>query len=116
MAHGIAPIVELGIAMRAFQKPWVVSGGWAIDRFVGDVTRGHEDLEVGIYRCDQGALRKHLAEWTLEKSVERGQGGEWVPWTAGETLALPVHQIRASRVGASPDEFEIFLSESSNTH
>ena len=43
-----AAVVELDRVMTGFDRPWFVSGGWAIDLFVGRVTREHEDIEMGL--------------------------------------------------------------------
>ena len=45
--------------MDGFPAPWFVSGGWAIDLFLGRVTRDHSDIEIGIYRraSPQSAVR-----------------------------------------------------------
>jgi hypothetical protein len=97
--------------MADFPRPWWVAGGWAIDLFVGRVTRGHEDLEVGVFREDQQALRDHLAGWEVKKCVSRPDGGEWVAWEEGEWLELPIHQLLALQAIADPPEFEFFLND-----
>jgi hypothetical protein len=65
-----------------------VCGGWAIDLFVGEVTREHEDLEVGVFRHHQAALHARYEGWDAYKSV-----GGWTPWEPDEELELPIHQI-----------------------
>ncbi|MGD6844537.1 nucleotidyltransferase domain-containing protein [Bacillus infantis] len=49
--------------MAGFEKPWFVAGGWAIDLFIGKQTRPHADLEIGIFREDQQALKSYLEDW-----------------------------------------------------
>jgi len=44
--------------------PWWLAGGWAIDAFVGRVTRVHEDIDVLVLRRDQAAFRSALTSWT----------------------------------------------------
>ena len=44
---------------------WYVIAGWALDLFLGRVTREHEDLEIGIAADDFGAIRDALAEFEL---------------------------------------------------
>jgi hypothetical protein len=94
-----------------------VCGGWAIDLYLDEVTRAHEDLEVGVLRREQEALRSHLAGWSLFK-CERA--GAWDPWHEGERLELPVHQVLARPPGSGPppepwepeaDELQFFLNE-----
>jgi hypothetical protein len=74
--------------LESYRHPWFVCGGWAIDLYVGEVTREHEDLEVAIFRHHQHALRAHYREWSAFKSV-----GRWVRWEEDEELELPLHQI-----------------------
>lgn len=54
-------VLAAAAIMSAFPRPWFVSGGWALDLFVGHVTREHEDLEIGIARADQSLLHDFLA-------------------------------------------------------
>ena len=117
MTAAFAPIISFGQVMAGFPCPWFVSGGWAIDLFLDRVTRDHADLEVGIFRRDQGALARHLAGWRLAKAVDGPQGGEWVPWAAGERLVLPIFQVRARpHDGAAPGapEYEFFLNDAAD--
>jgi hypothetical protein len=110
--EGFSPILRIADLMRGFGHPWFVAGGWAIDLFVDRVTRGHADIEIGIYRRDQGAIRDYFAGWSLEKAVD----GKWVCWEKGEELNLPVHQVKVNRAGEEPGEFEFFLNEGNETH
>ena len=114
MSGTFAPIEAFARLMADFPRPWFVSGGWAIDLFLDCITRDHEDVEVGIFRDDQGVLYQHLAGWQLHKAVPGPNGGAWVPWEAGERLALPLFQILAlPPAGAprDPPECEFFLNE-----
>jgi hypothetical protein len=93
-----------------------VCGGWAIDLFLDEVTRAHEDLEIGIFRHHQEALRTHYAAWGPFKSI-----GHWDPWEEGEILELPIHQVLVRPPGSgpphdpwepSPEERQFFLNDS----
>jgi hypothetical protein len=106
---------EVARIMSGFPAPWFVSGGWAIDLFLGEVTRAHSDVEIGIFRRDQQTLRRQLPGWAFEKAVDLGDGGKWVSWQANEELQLPVHQIKAARREAEPIEIEFFLNERCET-
>lgn len=100
------PIVALEAVMRGFPRPWFISGGWAIDLFVGRVTREHEDVEVGAFFPDQDALRHHLADWQLFRIRE----DRWEPWESGDTIALPEFQAQARTDGQPLAMFDIFLN------
>jgi hypothetical protein len=81
------------------------------------VTRPHEDLEIGIFRGDQAALRSCFAGWELLKCERPG----WLdPWDEEDWLELPVHQVFARPPGSEPlqqpwepggDELQFFLND-----
>jgi hypothetical protein len=70
MISSFAPILAAARHMQGFPGRWFVSGGWAIDLFLGEVTRKHSDIEIGIDRADQHALFRHLIGWSLDKSIQ----------------------------------------------
>jgi Aminoglycoside-2''-adenylyltransferase len=104
------PVLQAAAVMQGFRRPWYVAGGWAIDLFIGRVTREHEDVDIAILRGDQAELRSHLASWTLEKIVDRQRS----PWAEGERINPPAHEIHATREDRSPRHLEILLNESSD--
>jgi hypothetical protein len=93
--------------MQGFPAPWCVAGGWALDLFLGRVTRTHADLELAVLRDDDAALRQHFVGWTFEKVV----GGRRVGWPASERLALPVHEIHGHSTGEPRRAIEFLLNE-----
>ncbi len=93
--------------MRGFSRPWFVCGGWAVDLFVGRETRAHADIEVGLLRDDQGALREHLKDWSFEK-VLKGSPSRVETWEPGEFLEKPNHEAYAKKEG---QVLEILLNE-----
>lgn len=100
--------------LGAFSRPWYVAGGWAIDLFVGRVTRAHEDLDVAVGRRDQEALHAHLAGWTWVKAAPRpgaepGEDWEQTPWADGEWLGPPLHQVFALPPGGGAGDVLGFL-------
>jgi len=70
-------------------------GGWAVDLFIGQPTREHDDVDIGLARPDQVAARRLLPGWRYEKVVPRGQELKREPWLEEEWLELPVHEIHA---------------------
>jgi len=102
------PIRKLADVMDRYPHLWWVAGGWAIDLFVGRVTREHGDVEIGTFRSAQAALHAHLREtFELCKAVD----GQWLAWPADETLVAPVFQIRAAGKRAPGGELQIFLDD-----
>ncbi len=46
-------------------KTWWIAGGLAIDLFLGEETRDHEDIDVSILRKDEKHFRTFLDSWEL---------------------------------------------------
>lgn len=90
--------------MAAFPGRWALGGGWALDLFLGQVSRGHDDgeVEVAVFREDQRKLHDYLyfSGWSFEARVDAGASERW---DGREWLEPPVHEVR----GASPDEQEV---------
>ncbi|HLC49708.1 MAG TPA: hypothetical protein VJI96_04980 [Candidatus Andersenbacteria bacterium] len=95
--------------MQDFKKPWFICGGWAIDLFLAQITREHTDIDIGIFREDQQALRKYLHDWRLLKIIN----SEMSEWNEDEFLQPPVHEIKAVKDDAT---IEILLNNSNETH
>lgn len=94
--------------MKGFTRPWFVAGGWAMDLYLGRITREHSDIEIAILREDQLELRSYLECWEFKKIRQ----GKLEPWFADERLELPVHEIHARRPSVALCELEILLNES----
>ncbi len=63
---------------------WCVVAGWAVDLFLGEQTREHEDLEIEILRGDLKEMRKHLKDFEFfvagsGQIVTLASEGEWDP-------------------------------------
>jgi hypothetical protein len=95
---------SVATVMRNYSRPWWVAGGWAVDLFLGEVTRPHTDIDVAVLRRDQEELLRFLGGWQLSKAVD----GTLHPWASGEHLELPVHEIHARRNGT---RLEFLLNE-----
>jgi hypothetical protein len=93
--------------MSGFPAPWAVAGGWALDLFLGRVTRPRADLELAIFREDQLHLRRHLLAWACEKVVD----GRREIWNPDETLLSPVHEIHTRLDGEPAYALEFLLNE-----
>ena len=71
------PHQVLGL-LRDLPCPWGIAGGWAVDLFLDRLTRGHQDIEVAIFRDDQLVLQDYLClrGWSLEYV----RGYRFFPW------------------------------------
>lgn len=96
-SQGFAPLEKLAQEFNDFPATWCISSGWALDLFLGQVTRVHHDVDVVIARADQLMLQQHLTQ----------RGWQWVtpyqkrlePWPPHMRLELPRHQAHAHRQG-----------------
>jgi hypothetical protein len=101
LQRALAPMVDC-------PAPWWVVGGWAIDLFLGRITRAHHDVDIAILRRDQMAVQQHLTGWSL-RWVEPRSGGQFHPWQPGEQLPWPVHEIHGTHSDGAT--IELLLNE-----
>ena len=52
----LAAIASLGQALEAAGIEHWLFGGWGVDLWVGEITRPHEDIDVGAWRADYDAI------------------------------------------------------------
>ena len=110
--NGFMVIQAAARLMATFPHPWFVSGGWAIDLFVNRVTRPHSDVEIGLFREHQGALRRQLAGWRLTKSDVLLPGGPaWVAWNEDDWVARPLFQVQAWGPEDEEPAYDFFLND-----
>ncbi len=100
--------------MQTFDRPWAICGGWALDLFLGQPTRPHDDVDVAVLRHDQLHLQKFLRRrgWTTAIAHD----GQLSSWADGEFLELPLHSIWCKNPKYQPDFVEILLNEADETH
>ncbi len=95
--------------MDKFGFPWFIVGGWAIDLFIGEETRVHDDLEIGIYRKNQMHLYRYFEsskKYFINNKSKIGKH-EKKEWNK-EYLQLPIHEIYVEYKGM---ELEVLLNE-----
>jgi Aminoglycoside-2''-adenylyltransferase len=107
-APGFEEVVKVAKLMHGFTSPWFIAGGWAIDLFIGNITREHKDIEIAIFRKDQKLLQDYLFDWEFNKVVN----GVLEPWNKNEWLELGVHEIYACSKISEVSMLEILLDES----
>jgi len=84
-----------------------VSGGWALDIFLGRQTREHKDTDVTILRKDQAGVRDAFSSWEIYHTHAPGLRF----WRAGELPeSAPNVWLRRNRESAWA--FEVMFQES----
>lgn len=90
-------------------KPWWIAGGWAIEYFVGDSFRGHDDIDILILRKDQLDFQKALDGWEIYVSDPPGQ---LRTWNKDEVLPLSSHDIWCRKDSHSDWALQFMLMDS----
>ena len=75
--------------MSSFARPWALCGGWAVDAWLGRVTREHLDVDVTLFGDDLPELFRHLEGWhfVAHDELEPMSTELW----NGRLLELPGH-------------------------
>jgi hypothetical protein len=103
----LTPVEVTGL-FEGFEAPWWIAGGWAIDAFVGHLTREHGDIDVSVLRRDQLAAQSQLAGWDLHAAEPPGTLRPWLP---GEVLPTAVHDIWCRPSPGEPWRLQLMLDE-----
>ena len=96
---------EIAHRLAGVDVPWCVVGGWAIDVWLGEQSREHEDLEIATQRAHLGAMRQALAG-TAFHSVGDGQVFRLEP---DEETKVEHHQNWALDVSAQRWRVDVML-------
>lgn len=75
--------------MSTFGRPWALCGGWAVDAWLGQTTRGHIDVDITVFHEDQRAVFEQFRDWHLAPhdttTLDGGEGWD------GRELTFPAH-------------------------
>lgn len=80
-AEGLGPWTPLTLdetvqLFAGYEGRWWISGGWALELFVGTSWREHDDTDIGILRHEVGLAWQLLRDWDLYVA----SGGQLSPW------------------------------------
>src|SRR5437764_10420074 len=87
---------------------WWLAGGWALDTFLGRMTRPHEDTDALILRPDHLDVRRALSDWDAHAA---DPPGTLRPWPVGEELPAAVHDIFLRRSPTEPWSFQFMIDD-----
>ncbi len=93
--------------------PWWIAGGWAIDLFLGEQTRDHEDIDVQFLRRDQQDIRALLQEWDVQEAHSSLQPSSWPfhEWELGMPLSPKVHDIWCRPKKTAPWAIQLMVTD-----
>ena len=86
---------------------WWLSGGRALDAWLGRATRAHSDTDIGCFREELPALRSHLRGWALFEAHE----GTLTPLSDGRQPRAEVTSLWCHQPSASAWTLQIMLEE-----
>jgi hypothetical protein len=98
---------DMARLLAAFDRPWWIAGGWAIDLALGRETRLHEDTDIALLRGDEVALKRLLPAWEFHIAHD----GAFEPWDGAAPLSAPRHQFWVRRDANGPWDFEVLLED-----
>lgn len=103
----VAQIVDV---MSGFPAPWALGGGWAVDAWIGEVTREHGDVDVIVFADDHRAVFEQLRGWQLAHHQNLPDDGNEL-WQ-GQRIHPPDHlHGRLDRGEAVPDGGALWASD-----
>jgi len=104
-----APLTPRDVAevMAGLGVRWWIAGGFALEAFAGRSWRGHEDIDIGVLARDQAIVREHVEGW---EPFAADPPGQLRPWSKGEELREPVHDIWVRRGLGLPWAFQVMLN------
>ena len=93
--HRFSPVDGVASELKDASFLWYISGGWALDLFLGQVHRAHHDVDVVVSRSAQMKLQRHMTGrgWALVTPFEK----RLELWLPDMELELPRHQVHAHR-------------------
>ena len=102
-------VARIGELMSTYRSAWALAGGWAVDAWLGRLTRDHGDVDIAVFESDRQALFELLAGWQLiaHEETKENEGADL--WD-GRPLVVPAH-IHARSPEASgplPERFDPF--------
>ena len=102
-------VARIGDVMSTFRSPWALCGGWAVDAWLGRLTRDHGDVDIAVFESDRQALFELLAGWQLiaHEETKENEGADL--WD-GRPLVVPahIHARSPERSGPLPERFDPF--------
>jgi Aminoglycoside-2''-adenylyltransferase len=108
MVHLPAAVAYVRDVLAAFECPWFLTGGWAVDAWLGRRTRDHGDVDITVFHHDQRAVFEHFSGWAVVAHDPNVDDDTTEPWN-GRHLDLPAHV----HVRDAAFEFEVLLNERS---
>jgi len=105
---------DVAAFLSSLSVPWWISGGWALDLFLGRQTRDHADLDVQVLRHDQQVVRAAFAGWDVQAALPQPRSEDWPfrTWDQGDELDPRIHDIWCRPEAGEPWRVQLMLADS----
>jgi hypothetical protein len=97
-------IAELAGLMSTYPGVWALCGGWAVDAWLGRVTRKHGDIDLVVFQDDLPAFFEHLTGWQMLAHSPDAPEYDGLWWDGRRRLTCPshIHARPPERSGPAP--------------
>lgn len=104
---------EVAAFFASLHVPWWIAGGWAIDLFLGQKTREHEDIDVQVLRRDQHAVRTLFGSWDIQAALPPPRDEAWPfrSWNPNEVLDQDIHDIWCRPAATQPWALQLMIAD-----
>lgn len=65
--------------MGSTDRPWLITGGWALDLFIGHQTPPHEDTDVVTLHAHRDLIQERLHHWQIYIADPPRTLRRWLP-------------------------------------
>jgi hypothetical protein len=95
--------------------PWWIAGGWAIDLFLGEQTRAHEDIDVQILRRDQLDIRALFQEWDIQGALPDGPDAwPFWEWEPDQLIPPSIHDVWCRPSKTAPWVLQLMIGDAAD--
>lgn len=94
---------ELAGWLDEARVPWGIAGGWALDLWLGEVSRPHSDIEISCFLAHLPVLLPALNRFEI--AIARNK--QLTPYRVGDALPSPPFSLWLRRPGEPQWDFEI---------
>ena len=107
---------EVAKLFSTLTVPWWIAGGWALDLFLGEQTREHEDIDVQFLRRDQQEVRAIFRGWDVQEAHPGKLPADWPfsEWKLGQSLSPDVHDVWCRPNKAAPWAIQLMVADTLN--
>jgi hypothetical protein len=101
-------VARIADVMSTYPAPWALCGGWAVDAWLGRLSREHGDTDVSVFVQDQRALFEHLRGWQLVVHDAIDDGDHARAWDGVRELVHPghIHARGPEHAGPMPERLD----------